>query len=140
MDRLHGDFVDQASITEQYNTISPPDKYRCFDINNDKVFNKNKEVKDALKQVYATGLENFKDEYLPFQKIPPGRPKLMWDIIIAGFVLFLMLIRVFALTWEYIHNIGDINSTNQMYGGLGVRAAVPQASYAYAPPGVFVMQ
>ena len=82
----------------------------------------------------------YKTDYLPFKKIPPAIPKLHWDIIIAGVVLVLSIMRNIVLATEYTAHSADKTSTNQMYGGLGVRAAVPQASYAYAPPGVFVMQ
>ena len=154
--------------TERFNAVSAraSSDYRCFNLHKtfdhddstfktqmDTIYNKktnspqwpnvdwNECSKDNLENSAVTQCKiTFEKKYLPFQKIPPAIPKLHWDIIIAGVVLVLSIMRNIVLAMEYTANSNDATSTNQMYGGLGVRAAVPQASYAYAPPGVFVMQ
>lgn len=140
--------------------------YRCFNLYNafDSSNNGGSNFKDQMKTIYQTKTNpgnnlvacdkdeykplktnttcavKFEQRYLPFERVPPAIPKLHWDIIISSVVFILFLLRTLVLAMEYTENFDDVKSTNQMYGGLGVRAAVPQASYAYAPPGVFVMQ
>lgn len=140
--------------------------YRCFNLYDafDSSNNKGSNFKEQMHNIYqkktnpkenlvACEKENYKalkenktcavkfeQEYLPFEKVPPAIPKLHWDIIISSVVFILCIMRNIVLATEYTAHSADFTSTNQMYGGLGVRAAVPQASYAYAPPGVFVMQ